>query len=338
MKIIQKTLYISTPYLSLSLENENIVIKDIAKFPLKNFDRIIVIECANATIPLLSYCSEHHIDVVFLNSKGEFKFSINQSVFGSVYVKAAQFEAFKDQNICLEYSRKIVSAKIINQIRLIEASLQNHPYSLNQEFLVLTIEQLTKSLKKIDESKTIDEIRGFEGLAAKYYFSALNELIIKNRDAFCFEARTKRPPKDRTNALLSFCYAMLTNEIGGALEAVGLDPRIGFFHQLKSGRKSLACDLIEELRASFVDRFVLNLINRAQIKPSMFRIKETGEVQIKDSGFKALFTNWEKFRTEEIKHPFLEEKIQRGYLPYVQSLLLAKAVRKELYTYPPYFS
>lgn len=336
MQILKKTLYISTPYLSLSLKNSNIVIEGKGSFPLFNFDRIIVIECANATIPLQTFCVENNIDFVFLNKSGKFLFRNNPPLSGSIYLKEEQYKKHTDPITALQYSKFFVLAKTLNQISILEDYSHNHSMSMDIQAVQNVIDTLKHSLTAIQNGESIDEVRGLEGLNSKFYFSVFNEMILQNKEDFKICGRTRRPALDRTNAVLSFIYVLLTNELAGALEAVGLDPRLGFMHTNKSARNSLACDLIEEFRPAYVDRFVLELINKRKLKGSMFRIKESDEVEIKDSAFKVIFTELEKYRHEKIFHPFIEEKIERGLFPYVQAMLLAKSIRGELDGYPPY--
>lgn len=183
---------------------------------------------------------------------------------------------------------------------------------------------------------TVDELRGVEGLAAKDYFYAFDDLVLKNKDDFFFTNRSRRPPLDRLNALLSFCYSILTNDCIAALQGVGLDPYVGFMHTDRPGRASLALDLVEEFRPVLADRFVLTLVNTGAVKPGDFEIRENGGVLLSDSGRKKVLTAWQKKKSDQILHPFLQEKISWGLVPYVQALLLARSLRGDLDDYPPF--
>lgn len=340
MKVLLKTLYISTEHINLSLENSNIVLmhdkKLVAKLPLNNFEKIIIIECANATIPLLVYCSEHKIQISFLSRNGTFQFMVEPPLSGNVLLREKQHIAHSNQNACLDYSRAFIAGKILNQIRLIKDYKKNHALSLDVEKLNNVVTKLKKAILSLQNGNSIEELMGIEGISSAIYFDTFDDLIFQQREFFYFNGRNRRPPTDPVNALLSFMYSILTNRVSGSLKSVGLDSQMGFLHQNRPGRDSLACDLVEELRPVLVDRFVLRLINKNLIKPTDFEIKETVEVKMKDSAFKVIFLQWDKFMQEEIRHDFLEETVKQGLLPYVQSLLLSKAIRGELDSYPPY--
>lgn len=340
MKALLKTLYISTPYMALSLENHNVVLRKdnklIAMLPLNNFERIVAIECANVTIPLLSYCSEHQINCSFLSKNGTFKFMIEPPLSGNVAVREQQFNLHRNFDECLVYSRLFIAAKIMNQIKLISDYKKNHAMSLDLEKLNLVVSKLKDAVGSLQNVTTIEELMGIEGLASTYYFNIFDDLIFQPKEAFYFQGRNRRPPLDRVNAMLSFLYTILTNQVAGSLKAVGLDSQLGFLHSNRSGRDSLACDIVEELRPVLVDRFVLQLINKNQIKPNMFQQKESCEIKMKDAAFKTIFSQWDKFLQKEITHPFIDEKIKLGLLPYTQALLLSKSIRGDLDGYAPF--
>lgn len=192
-------------------------------------------------------------------------------------------------------------------------------------------------LQTVKNTQTVEALMGFEGLAAKIYFGVFNELILQQQEDFHFEGRSRRPPRDNINALLSFFYTLLAHESASALETVGLDPYVGFLHRDRPGRPSLALDLLEELRPVVVDRFVLTMINRNQINGSGFTQKESGGVLMDDETRKKVLSLWQERKREELIHPFLQEKISYGLLPYVQAMLLARHLRGDLEMYPPFF-
>jgi CRISPR-associated protein Cas1 len=192
-------------------------------------------------------------------------------------------------------------------------------------------------LRTIKECKTIDDLMGFEGSAAKIYFSVFDQLILQQRDAFFFTERSRRPPMDNLNALLSFFYTILSSEVASALETVGLDPYVGFLHQDRPGRPSLALDLMEELRPVFADRLALSLINRKQVNGQGFTQKESGGIIMDDDTKKKVLTVWQERKKEQIIHPYLKERIDFGLIPYVQAMLLTRFLRGDLDAYPPFF-
>lgn len=194
-----------------------------------------------------------------------------------------------------------------------------------------------RRLNNIQQTKTLDELRGYEGECATLYFGVLSSLIISQQEDFVFVQRTKRPPLDPVNALLSFLYSILVNDVRSALETVGLDPQVGFLHQLRSGRPSLALDLMEEFRAYLGDRIMLNLINLKQVTKKDFEIRESGEVRMSDNARKALLNAYQKRKQKEVTHPFLGEKMTIGLLPHIQAQLLARHIRGDISDYPPFY-
>lgn len=194
-----------------------------------------------------------------------------------------------------------------------------------------------RRLNNIQQTKTLDELRGYEGECATLYFGVLSSLIISQQEDFVFVQRTKRPPLDPVNALLSFLYSILVNDVRSALETVGLDPQVGFLHQLRSGRPSLALDLMEEFRAYLGDRIMLILINLKQVTKKDFEIRESGEVRMSDNARKALLNAYQKRKQEEVTHPFLGEKMTIGLLPHIQAQLLARHIRGDISDYPPFY-
>lgn len=226
--------------------------------------------------------------------------------------------------------------KLYNAKWVLERTKRDHALRVNIDRLAEQSGKLSAALSKARKSLTIDELRGVEGLAAKDYFYAFDDLVLKNKDDFFFTSRSRRPPLDRLNALLSFCYSILTNDCIAALQGVGLDPYVGFMHTDRPGRASLALDLVEEFRPVLADRFVLTLVNTGAVKPGDFEIRENGGVLLSDFGRKKVLTAWQKKKSDQILHPFLQEKISWGLVPYVQALLLARSLRGDLDDYPPF--
>jgi CRISPR-associated protein Cas1 len=195
---------------------------------------------------------------------------------------------------------------------------------------------IADSIRKLRDADTLESVRGIEGEAATRYFSVFDDLILTEKESFFFKARNRRPPTDRVNAMLSFAYALLAGEAASALSAVGLDPFVGFLHRDRPGRRSLALDLMEELRSVFADRFVLSVINTRQINAADFSQKESGAILLKDDARKEFLTAWQNRKQEKIEHPFLKEKIEWGLVPHVQAMLLARHLRGDLDEYPPF--
>lgn len=241
-----------------------------------------------------------------------------------------------DKKQTLEIARNFIIGKIYNQRSVINRAQRDYAERLDTEKLSLVSGQLRETLQTVREADTMETLRGNEGEAASRYFSQFNQLILQQKEEFCFDIRNRRPPLDRVNALLSFTYALLTSMCVAALETVGLDPYAGFMHTDRPGRCSLALDLMEELRAPYADRFVLSCINKKMVDSSDFEEKENGAVFLNESGRKKYLAVWQSKKAEKLTHPYLQESIEWGLVPYVQALLLARFIRGDLDGYPPF--
>ena len=220
---------------------------------------------------------------------------------------------------------------------MLERAIRDHAMLVNVEVITNAANFLKETVKAIQACKSVGDLMGFEGNAAKIYFGVFDQLILQQREAFFFKERNRRPPLDNMNSLLSFLYSLLTNEVASALETVGLDPYVGFLHQDRPGRPSLALDLMEELRPVFADRLALSLVNRKQVTGKGFMQKESGGILMDDDTRKAVLTAWQERKKEEIVHPYLKERIPFGLIPHVQAMLLARYLRGDLDAYPPFF-
>ena len=248
-------------------------------------------------------------------------------------MRVAQIDRFREWGLIL--AQNTMAAKFSNTRQLIRRTLHDNPVLRDDDQIKRVIDVLDAGIMKIFDAKTIEEVMGIEGNCAQNYFSVFDKLITNPKVPFTFELRTKRPPLDPVNALLSFVYTLLTSEFAAALETVGLDSYIGFCHALRSGRSSLACDLVEEVRC-IAERFVITLLNLQIVGEKDFERQISGAVWLNEEGRKKVLTRWQEKKRSEIVHPYLKQKIPLGLLPYVQSNLLAKYVRGELDNYPPY--
>lgn len=340
MKKLLNTLYVTMPEVYLSLDGENVVIQDLQKeigrVPLHNIDRIMAFGYRGASPALMGKCIEKQIELIFLNPNGKFLARVEGSVNGNVLLRREQYRIADDKQKSLEIARNMIIGKIYNSRQVILRALRDHPLRVDQDVMRLKAEYLKNALEKCQEINDIDSLRGLEGECASVYFSVFNEMILQQTDDFVFKGRSRRPPKDPVNALLSFAYTLCTSMCASALESVGLDPYVGFMHSDRPGRRSLALDLIEEFRAWYCDRFVFMLINKKVVNAGDFEIRENGAVILNDKGRKNVLSAWQTRKTTTIKHPFLEEKVEWGILPYVQALLLARYIRGDLDTYPPF--
>ena len=230
----------------------------------------------------------------------------------------------------------MIFGKVYNSKWTVSRTIRDHSLRINADRLTNVCNRLQEQLGIIKKVESLDVLRGVEGGAAVDYFSIFNELILVNKDSFCFNSRNRRPPLDNVNALLSFVYSLLTNDCAGALETVGLDSFAGFMHVDRPGRKSLALDIMEELRPCFADRFVLTCINNRVVNGDHFKKFDNNAVLLGDEGRKKIISAWQERKKEEIIHPYLQEKIQWGLVPYIQALLLARNIRGDIDGYPPF--
>ena len=248
-----------------------------------------------------------------------------------------QFRVSDDLENSCQYAKGFLLGKVYNARWVLERATRDHPQRVPVDKLKKISGQLAAALTDIEKAVTLEELRGTEGEAAKLYFSGFDDLILQQRNTFAFTRRSRRPPLDPVNALLSFAYTLLARDCAAALEGVGLDPYVGFLHRPRPGRTSLALDLMEELRAVYADRFVLTCINQKTILPKHCEKQESTAVLLTEEGRRAFLEAWQLRKQQVIQHPFLKEKIPWGLVPYVQALLLARTLRGDLERYPPFF-
>ena len=341
MRHLLNTLFVLTPESYLMLDGENIVLKnkeDISKrFPLHIFENIIRFSYAGASPALMGACVKKGIGLSFFTPWGKFLARISGEISGNVLLRQEQYRISDDKSKSIGYARNFLLGKIYNGRWVLERATRDHPQRVPVKNLKLLSSQLSDSLKQISRCHDLEQLLGLEGAAAQSYFSGIDSLILRNKENFFFRERSRRPPLDNVNAMLSFTYVLLSIDCASALQSVGLDPYVGFMHRPRPGRRGLALDLMEELRAVFADRFVLSCINQNIMTKDLFKKQESGAVEMTDKGRRVFLTNWQKRKQEEIRHPFLKEKIPWGMVPYIQALLLARTVRGDLSSYPPFF-
>lgn len=340
MKKLLNTLFVTSEDIYLSLENENIVLhkegNEIARYLLHIFENILSFSYKGASPILLGKCAQLGIGVSFLTPQGKFLCRVGKSTTGNIYLRKEQFRISENTERSLTIEKNIVTAKLFNAKWVLSRTLREYPMRVQQEQLQTAIDRITQYINDIAYASNSDRLRGIEGNAAAEYFGVFSQMIMNQKEDFDFHGRSRRPPLDNINALLSFAYAMLASNYTNALEAVGLDPYMGFMHADKPGRKSLALDLMEELRAPFADRFVISLINLKQIQKTDFDMSESGAVFLNEQGKKKFLAAWQKKKKDTITHPYLEEKIMWGLVPYYQALLLARSIRGDIDGYPPF--
>jgi CRISPR-associated protein Cas1 len=341
MKHLGNVLYITSPEAYLTLDGENIVIKkeenQTTRLPLHNLENIVCFSWQGASPALMGACAERNIGLCFLTPNGRFQARITGRVKGNVLLRKRQYDVSVNETDSRPIAASFLLGKIYNCRKVIERALRDHAMLVDKASLTDVSSFLRETLKAIPSCDSIADLMGFEGSAAKVYFGVFNHLILQQREDFFFKERSRRPPLDNMNSLLSFLYTLLANDVTSALEGVGLDPYVGFLHRDRPGRPSLALDLMEEVRPVFGDRLALSLVNRKQITAKGFTRKESGGVLMDDDTRKAVLTAWQERKREVILHPYLKERIPFGLIPHVQAMLLARYLRGDLDAYPPFF-
>lgn len=341
MKKLLNTLYITDPSYYLSLEGETITVlsdsKKIGKVPLHNLESIITCGYMGASPALMGKCAEEGISLVFLSMNGKFLARVIGEQYGNVILRKTQYKISESEKESLAIAKNIIMAKIYNSRWVLERAIRDHKLRVNVAALKNSSLILKTAINNAYSCNSMDTLRGIEGEAASTYFKVFNELILQQEDDFKFTIRSRRPPLDKVNALLSFSYVILTSMCTSALESVGLDPYVGFMHTIRPGRKSLALDLVEEFRTVFADRFVITLINKKLITSEHFIEQENGAVLLNDAGKKVFYKYWQQKKKDVIEHPYLKEKVEWGMVPYVQALLLSRYLRGDLDSYPSFF-
>ena len=341
MRKLLNTLYITNPDAYLSLDGENIVVrfeeKEMGRVPLHNLEGIVTMGYTGASPALMGKCAEKNIGMTFLKPSGKFLAKVTGKSYGNILLRREQYRLAEDMEKRTIISKNFIIGKIYNSRSVVERALRDHSQRLDVDRLKRVSNNLKNAISLAREAKDCDQLRGYEGEAATSYFSVFDELILQQKETFKFDHRNRRPPLDNVNALLSFSYALLTSMCSSALETVGLDPYAGFMHTDRPGRASLALDLMEELRPIMADRFVVTLINKKLVNSDGFQCKENGAILIEDETRKIVLKLWQERKRETITHPFFEEKIEWGLIPYAQAMLLARSIRGDLDEYPPFF-
>lgn len=340
MKKLLNTLYVLSENTYLSLKNENVVLNyedgSHKELPLLGIESIFCFSYKGASPALLGECARRGIGVSLYTPTGRFLSQACGRMQGNVLLRKEQYRASDDAERSCEIARGFIFGKIYNSRWCIERTLRDHALRVDSETLDRASAYLADSAKEALKAEDLDTLRGIEGQAANAYFGVFNEMILNQKESFVFGGRSRRPPLDRVNALLSFGYSLLKSDCAAALEGVGLDSYVGFMHRDKPGRESAALDLMEELRSVLTDRMVLTMINMRQIVPGDFKSFEDGAVLLNEDGRKKFITAWQAHKREEIMHPYLKEKMQWGLVPHVQALLLSRYLRGDLDAYPAF--
>lgn len=340
MKHLLNTLFILSEDVYLSLDGENVVANRdkqiVARYPLHTLQSIVTFSYAGASPALMGACAQRQIGFALCTPSGKFLARVCGSSAGNVLLRRAQYRAADDPAQSCLISRTIIFGKLYNARWSIERTRRDHALRVDEERLSHASRKLRDLLPQVSAETSPDRLRGLEGVGANAYFEVLDDMILRDKETFRFQGRNRRPPMDAINALLSFAYSLLAHDCASALESVGLDSYVGFLHRDRPGRTSLALDLMEELRPCMADRFVLTFINNRMIHASDFHQTESGAVLLTDAGRRTFIKSWQEKKKETLTHPFLNEKLPWGMIPYIQALLLARHLRGDLDAYPPF--
>ena len=341
MHTLQNTLYVMTPQAYAHLENSTVRIdvdrEKKLQVPLHHLSGLVTFGNVMVSPALMHRLADEGKSLVLLDEHGRFKARLEGPVSGNILLRQAQHKAAGDPSATLEHARACIAGKLKNSRVTLQRGAREAGDAEESASLGRTADNLAASLRAAAVANTLDELRGVEGEAARGYFAALN-LIVKPqmRTSFALDGRTRRPPLDRFNALISFLYAMLMNDCRSALESVGLDPQLGFLHAVRPGRAALALDMQEEFRSILADRLALTLINRGQLAAGDFETREGGAIMLGEKGRRAVVTAWQERKQEEITHPLLESKMPIGLLPMIQARFMARTIRGEMEGYLPF--
>lgn len=339
MRPLQNTLYVLTPDSYLFWENECIGIRvggeEKVRVPAHTIESILCFGNATVSTPLIRFCGQNGISLSFLSENGQFYGRIYGPVSGNILLRRQQFLSCSDPIASIRYASGVLCGKLLNEKNILLRAARESPDPQAADRLRKAADIIAGMAGMLAQDSYLDSLRGLEGAAAQTYFGCFDDMLRAKDAQLRFVQRSRRPPKNEVNAVLSFVYMLLKNDMQAALEAVGLDPACGFLHTLRPGRPALALDMMEELRAPLCDRFVLALFNRGQLRAKDFS-NEAGQFSISEKARKMILSSWQSRKRESILHPFLKEKIPIGVIPFAQATLLARTLRGDLDDYPPF--
>jgi CRISPR-associated protein Cas1 len=340
MHQILNTLFVMTQRAYLHLDHDTVKVKvqgeTKLQVPLHHLGAVCCLGDVAVSTALLHRCADDGRSVVFLEQGGRFKCRIEGPVSGNVLLRRAQHEALTDPARTLAIARHLVAGKVQNARQVLLRGAREATVPEDETPLTEAARHLVEPLPRLETLQDLDQVRGLEGDAARVYFAVFTRLVKEDRDTFRFEGRTRRPPRDPMNALLSFIYTLLLSDCVAAVEGVGLDPQVGYLHALRPGRPALGLDLMEELRPVLADRLALTLVNRRQLTSKDFQEREGGAVLLTDDGRRAVVTAYQQRKQEEVLHPLSEQRMPLGLIPHVQARMLARHLRGDLECYPPF--
>ena len=342
MKRHLNTLYVTTQGAYLAKDGETVLVRvdgePKLRIPAHNLEGIVCFGNVGFSPFLLGHCGSRGVGVSFLSENGRFLARVHGQTTGNVLLRREQYHRSDDAAASATIARNVLLGKLANSRSILLRAMRDHPGAEGRQEVQRAAEALAQGLREAERGPGLETLRGIEGAAAREYFSVFQYLVVQQKADFPFASRSRRPPLDRVNALLSFLYTLLVHDLTSALEAVGLDPAVGFLHRDRPGRPSLALDLMEELRPFLADRLALSLINLRRIGLRDFDSRETGAVLLNDAGRKKVLVAYQNRKNEGITHPFLKEKTSIGMLVHLQALLLARHLRGDLDAYPPFLA
>jgi CRISPR-associated protein Cas1 len=341
MRRHDNTLYVTTQGAYLAKEGTNVLVRVEKEtklaLPVHTLGSIVCFGNVLCSPFLLGMCGRENVAVTYLTENGRFLARVEGEQSGNVYLRRAQHRITAVPELAAPVAAAVVGAKIANSRTTLQRAIRDHGPGMDVAWVRWSVRRLRRLLALRDRRPDLVALRALEADAARAYFRAFNKLIVIDDPAFRFKGRTRRPPLDRVNAMLSFVYSLLARDVAAACESVGLDPQMGFLHADRPGRPSLALDIMEEFRAMLADRLVLSLINRRQVGARRFKVQESGAVEMDDTTRKTVLVEYQKRKQSELTHPYLGERVTIGLLPFVQARLLARFLRGDLAEYPAFF-
>ena len=338
MKKHLNTLFVTTQGAYLAKDGETVAVRIEGevklRLPVHTLDGIVCFGNVGCSPFAMGFCAERNVAISFLSENGRFLARVTGPVSGNVLLRREQYRKADDHEFSALMARAFITGKIANCRNVLQRVLRDHPEKVDESPVRDIVQKLTASLDRLQHSENSGEIRGLEGDAAHAYFEVFDHLVMRNKEVFHFHQRSRRPPLDPMNCLLSFLYTLLMHDIRSAIECTGLDPAVGFLHRDRPGRPGLALDMMEEFRP-MADRIALSLVNRGQVRPKDFQTSKSKAVRMKDEARKTLLTSWQKRKQDIIQHPFTGKKMPLGLFFHTQALLLARFLRGDMDGYPP---
>lgn len=340
MKRLLNTLYVTTQGAYLARDGETISVRieheTKLRVPIHSLAGVVCFGQVSMSPPLMALCAERGVGVSFLSERGRFVARVEGPVAGNVLLRREQFRRADDEEGAAQIAASVLVGKISNARTVLLRALRDHEGMNGRSDVERAAHEMGRAILRLGTTASLETLRGVEGEAAQFYFGVFGHLVVAQKEEFFFRNRSRRPPLDNLNALLSFIYTLLVHDTESALAGVGLDPAVGFLHRDRPGRAGLALDMMEELRPILADRLALSLVNRQQVRAGGFASSETGAVSMDEATRKEVLVAWQKRKQDEVVHPFLGEKVALGLVPHIQALLLARHLRGDLDAYPPF--